>query len=295
MEVTVLNWMNLLNQALEYIEQNLQGDCSVEQIADSIHVSPYYFQKSFKMMTGYTIGEYVRNRKLYLASLDLFQEKEKIIEIAARYGYDTPESFSKAFSRFHGVSPMQLRAEPYKMKAFHPLKVQVSLQGGLQLEYHIEKEEAFEVMGYGRNFSYEEAFEKIPEFWREFHSKKKNGFWKELNNCCIGKYGISIENSGISSSFTYYIADDILIQNLPEGFKKIRIPPLTWAKFHCIGPMPQALQAMNTRIFKEWLPNNTVYEIAAGYNVEWYSSEAVENRCYESEIWIPVRKIEQNF
>jgi AraC family transcriptional regulator len=285
-----LEWIKALKESIDYMEKHLLSDCTMEKVADYVHISPFYFQKAFKMMTGYTIGEYIRNRRLYLAALDLIKTEEKVIELAYRYGYDTPESFTKAFSRFHGLSPMQMKKLPYKIKPFLPLKISISVKGGDQMEYSIESMEAFEVIGIGRRFSYEEAFDKIPSFWREWKNERDCTKETDLFGYCIGKYGISIDEGLNSSDFYYLIAGDYKGNLGQEGFNIVKIPALTWAKFRCIGPMPEALQALNTRIFNEWLPENVDYEIASGYNIEIYEEGDINNINYRSEIWIPVRK-----
>ncbi len=285
-----MEWTKALKESIDYIEKHLFSDCTVEKVANHVHISPFYFQKAFKMMTGYTIGEYVRNRRLYLAALDLIKKAEKVIELAYRYGYDTPESFTKAFSRFHGLSPMQLKEQPYKIKPFLPLIINISVRGGEQIEYSIEAMDGFEVMGIGRMFSYEEAFNKIPSFWQEW--KKEGCSTKEsaLSGYNVGKYGICIDEALNGKDFYYLIAGDYRENLVQEGLKVVRIPALTWARFRCVGPMPEALQALNTRIFNEWLPENEDYEIAAGYNIECYEEGDISNLNYRSEVWIPVKK-----
>ncbi|MDK2808485.1 MAG: AraC family transcriptional regulator [Clostridiales bacterium] len=280
-----MEWTQALKEAIAYIEDHLESDCSVEKVANAVHISPFYFQKAFKMITGYTIGEYVRNRRLYLAALALVQSDVKVIDLAFRFGYDTPESFTKAFGRFHGLSPIQLRETPYMLKPYLPLRVQISIIGGDQLDVRIEKLPAFSVMGMERRFSYEKAFDEIPIFWQEWRQK-----WSQ--SLPIGKYGVSVEDETIGKEFSYLIAGDYVadIKVDMSEWNITEIPAFQWAKFRCIGPMPEALQALNRRIFNEWLPNNGRYEIAAGYNIELYSMGDTSDTNYESEIWIPVSK-----
>ena len=285
-----LEWTKALRESINYMEKNLFLDCTVKKVADHVHISPYYFEKAFKMVKGYTIGEYVRNRRLYLAEIELIKTKEKVIDLAYRYGYDTPESFTKAFSRFHGLSPIQIKEQPYKIKQFLPLKISISVKGGNQMEYTIESMESFEVIGIGRVFSYDEAFNKIPSFWNEWKSKHHCLPEADLSKYNVGKYGICIDEGTTGNELLYLIAGDYNGNSIQEGFKAVKIPTLTWAKFICIGPMPESLQSLNTRIFNEWLPENEDYEIAAGYNIELYEKGDINDSNYKSEIWIPVKK-----
>lgn len=285
-----MEWTKALRESINYMEKNLFSDCTVKKVADHVHISPYYFQKAFKMVTGYTIGEYVRNRRLYLAAIELIKTKEKVIDLAYRYGYDTPESFTKAFSRFHGLSPIQIKEQPYKIKQFLPLKISISVKGGNQMEYTIESMESFEVIGIGRVFYYDEAFNKIPSFWNEWKNKYHCLPEADLSKYNVGKYGICIDEGTTGNELLYLIAGDYNGNPIQEGFKAVKIPTLTWAKFICIGPMPESLQSLNTRIFNEWLPENEDYEIAAGYNIELYEKGDINDSNYKSEIWIPVKK-----
>ncbi len=121
-----MEWLTSIRKAIDYMESHLEDNISAQDVADQVFMSSFFFQKGFSLMTGYGLGEYIRNRRLYLAALDLQKSDEKIIDIAFRYWYETPESFTKAFSRFHGVSPSQVR-EGSPVKPFLPLKIEILL------------------------------------------------------------------------------------------------------------------------------------------------------------------------
>lgn len=285
-----MDWLEILKITISYMEQHLLDSMAAEEIANLVHVSPFYYQKGFKLMTGYSIGEYIRNRRLYLAALEILQGNEKIIDLAFRYGYETPESFTRAFSRFHGVSPMQLKQKPHKIQPFLPLSVQISVIGGNQMNYSIESMPSFRIIGRKKEYEYSDAFEQIPKFWDELiHSKFVAKYEQELDGCCFGCYGVSIERKGDWDRFDYMIAGNYHEGPIPEGFEVITVPAITWAKFHCIGPMPAAIQSMNVRIYKEWLPQHPEYEIADVYFMEYYTLGDSKGDQYYSEIWIPVR------
>ncbi|MFA9464972.1 MAG: effector binding domain-containing protein [Velocimicrobium sp.] len=286
----MLEWMEALKKAIRYIEDQMFHNFTIEDVAKHVNISPFYFQKAFKIMTGYSVGEYVRKRRLYLAAIDAVKGEDKIIELAYKYGYDTPESFTKAFSRFHGISPLQIKGQPKKIKTFQPLQISISIKGGSQLDYRLEKMEEFWVVGIEKIFSYERAFEQIPVYWAQYCSKYQREYDKEMKNACIGMYGISIAEDRVGTDFRYLIAGNDCVDQIPEGLIRVKIPALTWAKFRCVGSMPEALQAVNTKIYNEWMVGNSEYEIAAGYNIEWYSNGDIKNRDYVCEIWIPVTK-----
>ena len=104
-----MEWLTSIRTAIDYMEEHLKDSISAQDVADQVYMSPFFLQRGFSLMTGYGIGEYIRNRRLYQAALDLKETDDKVIDIALQYGYETPESFTKAFSRFHSVTPSQAR------------------------------------------------------------------------------------------------------------------------------------------------------------------------------------------
>ncbi|MDO5521667.1 MAG: AraC family transcriptional regulator [bacterium] len=285
-----MDWIELVKNALAYIEAHILEPITAEEIGKNLNISGFYLQKGFKIMTGYSIGEYIRNRRLYMAALDVLKGEDKIIDLADSYGYETPESFSKAFRRFHGVSPMQIKSSIYKVKPFLPIELTLSVRGGSKLAVTIEKMEARKVIGIPYTVSYDSAFDRIPGYWDEYCDNTMPIIGKKLPNCCIGMYGICIETNQNKKDFLYLIAGDYHGEEVPEGLIVAEIPAFTWARFHCTGPMPSALQSLNRRIFEEWLPEHPEYTIAGGYNVEVYGLGDTTANDYKSEIWIPIRE-----
>lgn len=284
-----MEWAESISKAIEYIEENITADISVEDIAKHVNISAFYFQKGFSLLCGYTITEYIRNRRLALAAGELASGNVKVIDVAMKYGYDSPDSFTKAFSRFHGATPSMVQKNNMMMKSFVPLKIKLSLEGGYSMDYRLTKKDSFTVMGVMKKFSYDGAKEVIPDFWKE-HYEKGNGKY------VCGMFGVNIDESMGQSEFEYMIADAYNPAiDIPEGFITKTIPAFTWAVFPCRGAMPDALQDVNTKIFSEWLPALKEYEFAAGYCIEMYDDaskypKGTSDENYYSEIWIPVKK-----
>ena len=284
-----MGWVECVGEAVSYIEDNITEELSIEKIAKQAAISPFYFQKGFAMLCGFTVGEYIRERRLALAGSELVSTDKRIIDIALKYGYDSPDSFTKAFTRFHGVTPTAVRKDGAMIKSFAPLKIKFTLEGGYVMDYKITKKDSFTVMGASRTFKYDSAMVEIPKFWSELHQPGKE-------KAVCGMYGICIDESMGSDEFEYLIADNYNpAAEIPEGFVTKVISAHTWAVFACRGGMPQSLQDVNRKIFSEWLPNSKDYEIAAGYNIEMYSdpaeySKGIQDEKYYSEIWIPVKK-----
>ncbi|TWH59003.1 AraC family transcriptional regulator [Desulfitobacterium sp. LBE] len=284
-----MGWIEGISDAINYIEDNITEALTIENIAKQAFVSSFYFQKGFAMLCGFTVGEYIRQRRLTLAGSELVSTDGKIIDIALKYGYDSPDSFTKAFLRFHGVTPTAVRKDGAMLKSFAPLKIKFSLEGGFIMDYRIIEKEAFTVMGAAKVFKYDTAGTEIPKFWTEHYQTGKD-------KIVCGMYGVCVDESMGSDEFEYLIADNYTTSSeIPDGFVTKVIPKHSWAVFACKGAMPTSLQNTNQKIFSEWLPNCKDYEIAAGYNIEMYTNVADypkgnQDENYYSEIWIPVQK-----
>ncbi|MBQ7175099.1 MAG: helix-turn-helix transcriptional regulator, partial [Lachnospiraceae bacterium] len=157
-----MEWLSAIRTAIDYMENHLTDNISAQDVAGQVFLSPFFLQRGFSLMTGYGIGEYIRNRRLYLAALDLQRTDEKVIDIALRYGYETPESFTKAFSRFHGATPSQVR-DGATVNVFIPLTIKLSIQGGHQMEYKVTPMFPIKVIGFQKVFDNETAYAEIPK------------------------------------------------------------------------------------------------------------------------------------
>ncbi len=297
-----MEWLISIRTAIEYMEEHLTDDISAQDVAERVHLSPFFLQRGFSLMTGCGIGEYIRNRRLYQAARDLRETDDKVIDIALRYCYETPESFTKAFSRFHGASPSQVRGGAAG-KVFLPLTIRLSVQGGSQMNVKISPMFPFKVIGFQKVFDNETAYAEIPEFWDEICEKyaynvyagnaPTNPYEQALVDNCIGEYGVCIDDIG-GGKFRYLIAGKYTGGAVPEGMVVYEFPRNEWAVFNCIGPNPETLQTVNTRIFSEWLPGNPDYELSGNATVEWYDcvNGEMTDPDYHSAIWVPVKRKE---
>ena len=295
-----MEWLTSIRTAIDYMEEHLIDNISAQDVADQVHLSPFFLQRGFSMMTGYGIGEYIRNRRLYQAAVDLKETDDKVIDIAFRYGYETPESFTKAFSRFHGATPSQVRGGAAG-RVFLPLTIKLSVQGGSQMDVKIAPMFPFKVIGFQKVFDNETAYAEIPKFWDEICEKyaysvyagnvPANPYEQALVDNCIGEYGVCIDDIG-GGKFRYLIAGKYTGGAVPEGMVVYEFPRNEWAIFNCIGPNPQTLQSVNTRIFSEWLPGNPDYELSGNATVEWYDcvNGEMTDPDYHSAIWVPVKR-----
>ena len=297
-----MNWADVINETLRYLENNIMTVQSPKEVAMSVHVSTSYLQNSFQMITGYTIGEYVRSRRLYLAAMDLLEKDEKIIDIAQKYGYETPESFTKAFSRFHDATPTEIKKKKKAAKAFLPLKLSFSVKGADTVDVIIEKMPKFYILGSAEVFEVDTCFKKIPGFVYDFINKN----YAELNANVF--YGVSVgdcdvilnaegrpwssEYEGVSfgERFLFLTGVDYEGRKVPEGMTVIEVPETLWAKFKCKDNSTEASQAMRRYIFSEWLFETDEYDLIDEYNVERYGVPNDDGIGLHNEIWLPVRR-----
>ena len=140
-----MNWITGIQRALDYVEAHLMESVDYEEAAKQAYSSSFHFQRVFSILCGFTLGDYIRMRRLTLAGSELASSDIRVIDAALKYGYDTPESFSRAFTRFHGVPPSQAK-HGAALKAFSPLSVKLTLDGGSTMDYRIETVEAFRLI-----------------------------------------------------------------------------------------------------------------------------------------------------
>lgn len=283
-----MDWMEGMHRAIAHVEEHLTEDIDPDDVARQAYASTYHFMRTFNILTGFSLGEYIRNRRLTLAAMELAGGGARVTEVALKYGYETPEAFSRAFQRQHGISPSAAREPGSVMRMFNRLSIQVILKGEKEMNVRFVDKEAFKVHGMKRAFTCENGqnMREIPKFWQEVMS---NGSLDTLLEACddeMGVMGICGEMRG--SNFDYWIAGPCG-KGVPAGMETLEIPATSWAVFESIGPMPDAIQAVWGRIFSEWLPNSG-YEHAKGPELEVYAPDDSSQADYRSWVWIPVTR-----
>lgn len=288
-----MNWIIGLQKAIDYIENHITEPIDYETIAACAYSSSFHFQKVFSIICGYTIGDYIRLRRLTLAGSELTGGCNKVIDVALKYGYDTPESFSRAFRRFHGITPMQAK-NGATVKSFSRLSVKLILSGGNTMDYRIESKEAFEVILKKKQFpkQYEVTTNEISKFWEECTTDGTISRLAEYipEKGVFGKNIIGISfNAMEASEFPYGIGTEYDGRNLGnDEFIIEKIPKHTYLVFKCIGKMPEAFQRVYKYICTEFLPTSDYQP--CGIEIESYPSADIQNPDYTCEIWIAVEK-----
>lgn len=288
-----MDWITGIQNAINYIEEHLTEEIDYEIVAKEAACSSFYLQRIFSILCGMTLGDYIRNRRLTLAGNELSAADDKVIDIALKYGYESPESFTRAFSRFHGVTPSEAKKDGSKLKSFSRLSVKITLSGGNIMDYKIIEKDAFDIIEKVESHPVEDSenAKSIPAFWTRSHN---DGTVKTLLDTTTDRtyifgvcYGNLPENA---KTFDYSIAakcDNNTV--VPEGFRKNTIPARTWAVFECKGAMPNAMQDMWHKIVSEFFPTSG-YQPTYEMDIEAYTEGNMGSPDYRSEIWVPVIK-----
>lgn len=290
--VSDMGWVESLQKAIDYMEENLLEDITIESIAQQANASVFHFQRTFTILTDLSIAEYLRNRRLTLAAEELSSTDCKIIDLAYKYGYETPEAFSKAFRKQHGVTPSEARKNIGKLKSYNRLMIQVNLKGVEPMKYKIVERESFKVVGIKREFSLvnEENQIGIPKLWDEVNANGTSDVLFKVNNGQIkGVLGVCVDKRGTHSEQTmdYWVATEYE-GDTPKELLSLDIPAAKWAVFEVHGAMPDAMQKAWKQIFTEWFPSSK-YEHAHGPELEVYSDDDPFSPDLYSEIWIPIK------
>ncbi|MCL1864012.1 MAG: AraC family transcriptional regulator [Defluviitaleaceae bacterium] len=285
-----------LNRAMDYIEANICNDVDIESAAETTPYSAYHLQKIFSYLTDISLAEYIRRRKMTLAALELQSSKVKVTDLALKYGYDSMDSFSRAFSRLHGVSPSMARNGGTALKVFPKLFFQISIKGGNSMEFQIKEMEAFRVVGLKRRFYHDEQKNKssISGFWEEL---RQNGKLLEILKHCNDKFlaskseeeAVGVCTNGDSDGLDYFIATSTDLEQAPDGLEIFTFPKNTYAVFHFTGELHKTMPNAEKMIFSEWMPSSG-YDPVEGADLEVYSKLPHDSPDFEFWCYVPVKK-----
>ncbi len=282
-----MDWIERLNLSLEYIEQNLTEKLDYEKIAQIACCSAYHFQRMFAYLAGVPLGEYIRRRRMTLAAAELQTGDTKVIDLAVKYGYDSPTAFNRAFQGVHGIAPSAARESGVALQAFLPISFKIMVKGAAQMEYRIEQKEAFRIVGLSAPLkeNLEENFQVVPQLWAKAAQEGVVPKLAAMMDTPIkGVLGVS---ACMGKDWYYYIAAASTLPLADTGFAEYTVPACTWAVFPGTGSMPGSIQTLEQRIVTEWLPTSG-YEYADAPDVELYLTPDPQNATFE--VWVPVVK-----
>ncbi|MGE6960319.1 AraC family transcriptional regulator [Bacillus thuringiensis] len=283
-----------MNAAMQYIENNLTHEIDFKEVAKIAYCSEYHFKRMFSFLAGISLSEYIRCRRLTLAAFELKNSNVKVIDLAIKYGYNSPDSFARAFQNLHGITPSEGRNSSHSLKAYSPMTFQLSIQGGNEMNYRIEEKEPFRIIGITKRVPivFNGVNEEIASMWKSLNPESIQTL-KSLSN---------MEPNGIISASTNFSEGRMeekgeldhyigvaTTKDCPEQFKQLEVAASTWAIFEAVGPFPDALQNVWGRIYSEWFPSSN-YELAEGPEILWNEQKDISSPNFKSEIWIPILK-----
>ncbi|MBQ5310946.1 MAG: AraC family transcriptional regulator [Oscillospiraceae bacterium] len=297
-----MNWIADLQKAITYIEEHLLEDINYEDVAAHIYTSSYEFHRAFSFITGMTANTYIRNRRLSLAGREIVETDAKITDIAMKYGYDTPESFTKAFTRFHGIAPKFAREGSAGLTLFNPLVVKLSVEGGKSMDYKIVQTEDKKFIALVRTFSNEiindDENHEIPDFWAECNADQMlSPIWMLREDGKRDLYGLCTPAKAEDKEGTFEYGIGIIVDEdtapfdreeiEKAGFRIWDVKAGTYVVFECIGENGDCIGETWERFYKEFLPQMG-YEAEDETDYELYPDKGRAGLMCE--LWIPIRK-----
>ncbi len=280
--------------AIDYIEDHITEVLPFETIAKKVYMSSFYFQRIFSILCGCTLGEYIRKRRLTLSGIALSFSHEKVIDVAYKFLYKNPESFTRAFFKFHGILPSAAKKDGSQLKSFPKMVLMANKKEKMIMDYKIMQCNAFKVVEKRKTFSMKdgENLREIPKFWTKCNTdgtsdtlcKLSDG--EVLKDCFLGIcYG-----NGCSEDFIYSIGVTSSGKKpIPKSLFLNEIPSATWAIFKVKGKMPESIQNLWKDIYSSFFPSSGFIQ-SMEVDFEVYPKGDINSDSYETEIWIPVKK-----
>ncbi|GAA4860926.1 AraC family transcriptional regulator [Paenibacillus vulneris] len=289
-----MNVLDHMNKALSYIEEHLADEIDFQEVCRLAYCSEYHFRRMFSFLAGVSLSEYIRRRRLTLAALELTNSQARVIDIAIQYGYDSADSFARAFQSLHGITPSEARNKGQSLKAFPRMSFQLTVQGGSEMNYRLEEKEAFRIVGLKKRvpIQFHGVNPEIASMWKSLTLESIAELKRLSNVTPSGLISASVnfaegrmEEKG---ELDHYIGV-ATTQQCPAHWEALEVSATTWAVFEAVGPFPQTLQQIWGRIYSEWFPSSS-YELTEGPEILWNEHKDTSSPNYKSEIWIPVVK-----
>jgi len=291
-----MEWSERMNAAIDYIEENLAGEIDFNVAAEKAACSTFHFQRMFFAVNGLTPAEYARRRRLTLAARELLSSTARVIDIAMKYGYESPDAFTRAFRNLHGVTPLAARQPGVTLIAYPRISFHIALKGGNDMDYKIIEKPAFDVVGRGKKFSTADgdSFIIVPQYWDEFAATPE---YQKLAKLGGGKPGpvtgaemlgaLLPNEKGTWDPMIYAICVEKQGKATAD-FDVYHIPAATWAVFEYIGPESGATQNFIKKIFQEF--PSTGYEHDAKPELDFLLPGDPNSPHPPYQMWIPIVK-----
>lgn len=298
-----MEWITGIQRAIDYIEEHLAEELDYEVIARESFSSSFHFQRVFSILCGFTLGEYIRNRRLAMAGVELNANKQKVIDVALRYGYESPDSFAKAFHKFHGITPSQARGEGAKLNSFSRLSFKITLEGGTKMDYRIEKKGPMILTGFKHHFEGTPLDRKQQDHKFAVSTRLEQYILQGMARDCATLYEVTdnIGDNGYDFCFAVKLNqwalehfEEELGKEIADRFEHLRLEETTYLVCEterCEYPTMK-IGELYRKAVTEWLPSMG-YELADLPEVDvihWYYDDKDEavNRTRYVELWLPI-------
>lgn len=296
-----MDFLGRITEVIDYIEDHITENFDYSEIGKIVTCNVYQFSRIFAYIVGVPLSEYIRNRRLSFAAIELQTGKFKVINIAMKYGYNSPESFSRAFRELHGITPREACKPGMKLRMYPRLTFHISIKGDVDMEYRIEEKGKIIGVGSVRNFGKWTA-NSVAENWKENMSERWE-FWNEFLDSGLDSkiagynlyrkpfYQMGVVHTLDNGDIIEFIGAEWDGNNYSE-LTKFEIPASTWVVFTVKGALNKNIHPIDkitTKIFTEWLPSSG-YEKSMNYEIQVYGPGNTNSDDYTCEIWIPIKK-----
>ncbi len=284
-----MEWLKKLGKAIDYIEDNLDKEISYDEAARIACCSPYYFQRVFSYVSGVSLAEYIRRRKMTQAAFELQRADSRVIDVALKYGYSSPTSFNRAFQNVHGITPTAAKLGGNVLQAYPSIQFKIEITGGSAMAYRIVKKLPLRIVGIRIPLTsdMEENLRIVPEFWKaSLQGKQFLEICSLSNGEPRGILGISVYKN---PKEIYYYIGVAANSPAPAGMYGFEIPAATWVIFDNNGRFKEDVQSVFKRFYMEWLPFSG-YKYAELPDIEVYPICSGQPVNGHSEVWIAVGK-----
>lgn len=281
-----MDWLTSMNAVLDYVEDNITEPIDYDKLAKIVCCSTYEFGRIFSFMAGVSISEYIRRRRLSLAAFDLQDQNLKVIDVAFKYCYESPTSFSRAFKDMHGISPLLARKQGF-LKTYPKLSFKITIKGVEEMEFRIVKRDSFKIMGLkGMSTSIAQVGDTLDPLWRNFMDNYDNRLWKNYHAPLwqVGAYW----NESKNGATPCVIGAEVRGTDIVEGMDVEEILPSTWAAFSIEGPAGKGADEAYARIRTQWFPTSRYIRNPNMQHLEIYPPGDASLDNYRWEIWMPV-------
>ena len=279
-----MNIIKLFNDTVNYIETVLDGEIDEKKISSLSGYSYPMFSRLFSMLTETTLSEYIRSRRLTEAAVDLRDTDEKIIDIAMKYGYESPDAFGAAFKKFHGFTPSEVKeGKPFKLVS--RIRLALSVKGGRSMDIKIEKKQAFKVAGYNEQ---DINSSLCPGVWDKLYGKYSH---EELAGLGKGEsVGVchDVESPDRINYMAGYITTDIE-KAKDMGLEVLEVDEAEYAVVNLTGKVPECIHAGWKYLMEVFFPEHG-YIHSGKPDVEYYFKGDMHSPDYKMELWVPVVK-----